>query len=113
MQPDNDDLQAAKEAVEEAKRLFPENETVRMLSVDFMSTEGDFAGATQAVDELIASSDGDDAIPYVFKANTTAQQAMMHLQMAQQYGNQQEAAKAKELFDVRKCKCGFVIVELM
>jgi hypothetical protein len=50
-----------------------------MLSVDFLSTEGDFDGATEEIEALIKSSDGDDAIPYVFKANTLAQKVRTSL----------------------------------
>lgn len=44
-----------------------------MLEVDFMTTEGQYDEALTHIEEIIALSDGDDAIPYVFKANTLAQ----------------------------------------
>ena len=81
MQPLPDDIRIAKEAVVEAKALFPDHDTVRMLNVDFMTTEGDFDGATAEIEALIAKSDGDDAIPYVFKANTLAQKVGVYVQM--------------------------------
>lgn len=44
-----------------------------MLEVDFMSQEGNYDGAINQIEEIINLSEGDDAIPYVFKANTLAQ----------------------------------------
>ena len=44
-----------------------------MLEVDFLTTEGNFDAAITQIDEIITLSDGDDAIPFVFKANTLAQ----------------------------------------
>jgi hypothetical protein len=46
---------------------------VMMLEVDFMTTEGNFDEALAQIEEIISLSDGDDAIPHVFKANTLAQ----------------------------------------
>ncbi len=71
-----------------------------MLEVDFMTTEGNFDGAVSQIDEIIALSDGDDAIPYVFKANTLAQRAMFHFQIAQQYQSQADALEAQSLLKV-------------
>ena len=44
-----------------------------MLEVDMMTTDGQFDEALSVIDEIISLSDGDDAIPHVFKANTLAQ----------------------------------------
>lgn len=46
-----------------------------------MSTEGDFDGAAEEIEALIKSSDGDDAVPYVFKANTLAQKVGFHFML--------------------------------
>jgi len=96
-QPDNDDIKYAKEAVEEAKKLFPDYETALMLEVEFMTTDGNFDGAVEQIDRVIAKSDGDDAIPYVFKANTLAQKAMMHFSIAQQYNSQKDVMEGQNI----------------
>jgi hypothetical protein len=115
-QPDNDDLAAAKASVAEAKKLSPKHEMVMMLEVDMMTTDGQYDEALTVIDEIIALSDGDDAIPHVFKANTLAQkvaisplsidcsitslQAMLHFQVAQQYNSQADAMEAQSLLKV-------------
>lgn len=50
-----------------------------MLEVDFMSQEGNYEAALSQIEEIISLSDGDDAIPYVFKANTLAQKVLLLL----------------------------------
>jgi hypothetical protein len=93
-----------------------------MLEVDFLTTEGNFDLAVRQIDDIISLSDGDDAIPYVFKANTLAQkvcsslslsmwlhnlsrslalsQAMHHFAMCQQLGSQADLMIAQSLFSV-------------
>jgi len=71
-----------------------------MLEVDFMTTEGQYDEALAQIEEIIALSDGDDAIPHVFKANTLAQKAMLHFQIAQQYNSQADAMEAQSLLKV-------------
>jgi hypothetical protein len=50
-----------------------------MLEVDFMTTEGLYDEALAQINEIISLSDGDDAIPHVFKANTLAQKVVTPL----------------------------------
>jgi cytochrome c-type biogenesis protein CcmH/NrfG len=76
--PSQSDQEEIKKLIAEAKKLFPMNETVRLLEADAMCQEGNLDEALDRCDNIINSAaDRADAIPYVIKANIMAQKVFI------------------------------------
>lgn len=91
-----EDYSANRVAIQTAKTLFPDHESVLLLEVEQLALEGDTEGAGRLVDKAAKSGNYDEFIILNLRATVSTQMAFMALQS--QAANPQSFTYAQQLF---------------